>query len=78
MPQACGIRMHWLLLLRFSRGGRHSVAGRAVRRNYPAVGQDLAGVVEDDHSVTEQAPALLGVAGDGMGGVPVRAVSGWA
>jgi DNA-binding CsgD family transcriptional regulator len=61
----------------FSRGGRQPV-GRVVRRNHPAVGQDLAGVVEDDHSVAEQAPALLGVAGDSMGGAAVRAVSGWA
>ena len=52
--------------------------GRVARRDHPAVGQDLAGVVEDDHSVAEQVPALLGVAGDGMGGAAVRAVSGWA
>jgi hypothetical protein len=54
------------------------VVSRVVRRNHPAAGQDLAHVVEDDHSVTEQAPALLGVEGDGMGGAAVRAVSGWA
>jgi hypothetical protein len=33
--------MHWLLLLRFLRGGRHSVVSWVVRRNHPAVGQDL-------------------------------------
>jgi hypothetical protein len=54
------------------------VVGQVVRRNHLAVGQDFAHVVEDDHSVTEQAPALLGVEGDGMGGVAVWAVSGWA
>ena len=62
---------------RFSRGGRQPVVGRVARRKRPAVGQDFAHVVEDDHSVTEQAPALLGVEGDGMGGVAVRSVSGW-
>jgi hypothetical protein len=48
--------------------------GRVVRRNYPAAGQDLAHVVEHDDAVAKQAPPLLGVEGDGVGGVAVRAV----
>jgi hypothetical protein len=46
-----------------------------VWRNYSAVGQDLAHVVEHDHAVAQQAPSLLGVKGDGVRGVAVRAVS---
>jgi hypothetical protein len=36
---------------RFSRCDERPDAGRMVRRNYPAVGQDLAHVVEHDHAV---------------------------
>jgi hypothetical protein len=44
-----------------SRSGRQGVpGGTAVRFEDRAVGQDLAGVLEDDHAVAEQAPALLG------------------
>jgi hypothetical protein len=39
--------------------------GRAIR-------EELAGVVEDDDTVAEQRPALLGVRGDHRGGPPVR------
>ena len=50
--------------------------GQQVRRNSAAVGQEHAGVVEEDDAVTQQAPSLLGVVGDGVGRVAVRAVSG--
>jgi hypothetical protein len=46
-----------------------------VWRNRATVGQELARVVEEDDSVAEQAPPLLGVEGDGAGRVTVRAVS---
>jgi hypothetical protein len=38
------------------------------------VGQQLAGVLENDNAIAEQAPALLGVAGDRVGGITVRCV----
>jgi hypothetical protein len=41
------------------------------RRNLSAVGQKLAGVVEEHHSVAKQAPALFWVSGHGAGGVTV-------
>ncbi len=48
-------------------------ATSTVRRNGPAVGKDLAGVVKDDHPVAQQHPALLRMAGHNpgraMGGV---------
>lgn len=45
-------------------GGDHeAVGGRPVRGDHPAVGEQLTGVVEDDRTVAEQAPALLGVGG---------------
>jgi hypothetical protein len=40
----------------------------------PSVGQELSQVVEEDHAVTEQAPALLRVEGDGPGRVTVGTV----
>jgi len=49
-------------------------AGRAVRRNHAAARKDLAHVVEHDHSVAQQAPSLLGVAGDSAGRVAVTVV----
>ena len=55
------------------RGGQPDVGG-AGRGNHPAAGKDLAPVVEHDHSVAQQAPSLLGVAGDGAGGAAVTAV----
>lgn len=54
--------------------GRSDV-GRAARGNDPAARQDLAHVVEHDHAVTQQAPPLLRMDGDSVGGVAVRAVS---
>jgi len=50
-------------------------AGRVVWRNCAAVGQEPARVVEEDDAVAQQAPPLLGVEGDGVGRVAVRAVS---
>ena len=50
-------------------------AGRVVWRDCAAVGQEPAGVVEEDDAVAQQAPPLLGVEGDGVGRVTVRAVS---
>jgi hypothetical protein len=62
----------------FSGRDGQSDVGRAVRRNYPTVGQELARVVEEDHAVAQEAPPLVGVEGDGVGGVAVGAVSWWA
>jgi hypothetical protein len=50
-------------------------AGRVVWRDCAAVGQEPARVVEEDDAVAQQAPPLLGVEGDGVGRVTVRAVS---
>jgi hypothetical protein len=50
----------------------------AVGRNGATVGQELAGVVEHDHAVAQQAPPLLRMEGDDVGGVAVRPVSWWA
>lgn len=50
-------------------------AGRVVWRDCAAVGQKRARVVEKDDAVAQQAPPLLGVEGDGVGRVTVRAVS---
>jgi hypothetical protein len=50
-------------------------AGRVAWRDGAAVGQEPAGVVEEDDAVAQQAPPLLGVEGDGVGRVTVRAVS---
>src|SRR5215831_17541552 len=58
-----------------SRRGGQPDAGGAARRDRPAAGEDLAHVVEHDHAVAQQAPALLRVRGDGAGGVAVPAVS---
>src|SRR5512135_3040486 len=49
-------------------------AGRVVWRDGAAVGQEPARVVEEDDAVAQQAPPLLGVEGDGVGRVTVRAV----
>jgi hypothetical protein len=56
------------------RGGRTDVGG-AGRRNHLAAGKDLAHVVKHDHSVAQQAPSLLGVKGDGVGGIAIPVVS---
>jgi hypothetical protein len=47
-----------------------------MRRDYAAVGEQLAGVFEYDNAIAEQAPALLGMAGDRVGGITVRRVRG--
>jgi hypothetical protein len=60
--------------VRVSRRGGRPDAGGAVRGDHLAAGKDLAGVVEHDHAVAQQAPSLPGVAGDGAGGVAVAAV----
>jgi hypothetical protein len=49
-------------------------AGRVMWRDCAAVGQQPARVVEEDDAVAQQAPPLLGVEGDGVGRVTVRAV----
>src|SRR6516164_8629381 len=46
-------------------GGRPGGGSWPVRGDRAAVGQELAGVVEDDDAVAQQAPSLPGVAGDG-------------
>src|SRR5215468_8697295 len=60
---------------------RHLAAAWVVGDLTPAVGQDLAQVVEHDHPFAEQAPPLPGVACHGVGGPAVWAVSwrarGW-
>jgi hypothetical protein len=48
--------------------------GRVPRRDGHAVRKDLAEVVEDDHTVAEPAPPLLGMKRNGACGVTVRAV----
>lgn len=50
-------------------------AGQVLWRDCAAVGQERARVVEEDDAVAQQAPPLLGVEGDGVGRVTVRAVS---
>jgi len=55
------------------RNGQPAARGPA-RRNHPTIGQQLAGVLEEDHAVAQQAPPLLGVGGDAVGGVAVRVV----
>ena len=44
-------------------------------RNRATVGQELAGVVEEDDDIAQQAPPLLGVEGDDAGRITVGAVS---
>lgn len=65
-------------LSRCSRRAGPPDAGRGVRRNHPAVWQDLAHVVKYDHPVAQQAPPLLGVKCHSTGGVVIRAISGRA
>jgi hypothetical protein len=50
--------------------------GSADAGDRAAVGQELAGVVEDDDAVAQQAPSLPGVAGDGAGRVTAGSVGG--
>ena len=58
-----------------SRRGGRSAASRTGRGDHLAVGKDPPGVVENDHAVAQQAPALLGVEGDRASGNTVAAVS---
>jgi hypothetical protein len=65
------------VVLRRLRGRADDVrGGTAVGGARAAVGADLAVILEDDHSVAEQAPALLGKASDDASGVVVTRVSG--
>ena len=48
-----------------------------MRAHGASVGEDLSGVFEDDHSVAEQAPALLREGRDDACGIVVARVSGW-
>src|SRR5215475_2173784 len=58
--------------------GRAGVRSRpAMRAHGASVGEDLSGVFEDDHSVAEQAPALLREGRDDACGIVVARVSGW-
>jgi hypothetical protein len=52
-----------------------SDVNQPVWRNRATVGQELARVVEENDAVAQQAPPLLGVEGDYVGRVTVRAVS---
>lgn len=44
---------------------------RAVRRDDPAVGQKLTGVLEEQDAVAQQTPSLLRVVRHKAGGLPV-------
>lgn len=59
-------------------GGHHVPGWAALRGDGAAVGQELAGVVEEDHAVAQQAPALLGESGDHFGRFAVSRLRGWA
>lgn len=52
--------------------------GAAVRLDGAPVGEQLAGVVEDDDAVTQSAPPLLGVCVDDTRYVSAGLVSCWA
>jgi len=58
-----------------SGGNGSSDVNQLMWRNRATVGQQLARVVEADDAVAQQAPPLLGVEGDDVGRVTVRAVS---
>jgi hypothetical protein len=66
--------MMFLLRSCVSRRDRQPGGDTAVRRGHAAAGKDLAHVVEHDHSVAQQAPSLLGVKGDGAGGIAVTVI----
>ena len=63
---------------RAHQGGRGVWRGAAVRFDQTSVREQLAGVLEDDHAVAEQAPALLRVAGDHSSRIMVDSVGGRA
>jgi hypothetical protein len=48
------------------------VVARQIRGNGAPIGEEFTVVVEEHHSVAQQAPALLRVSGDGPGGIVVR------
>ena len=50
--------------------------GRTVRIDHSTVGEEFAGVIEQEDTVAQQAPPLLGVKRDGVRGVPVGSL-GW-
>ncbi|GAA3243918.1 hypothetical protein GCM10010532_086480 [Dactylosporangium siamense] len=55
-----------------SGGSDQDMHGRAaVRFDHAAVGEKLSGVLEDDHSVAQEAPPLFGVRGRDPGGFVV-------
>lgn len=51
--------------------GRNVPCRAAVRRDRATVGQQFTGVVEDDHTVAQPAPALLRERGHHVGGVSI-------
>jgi hypothetical protein len=59
-PDTAGVRWH-----------EFEVKPVPVRRDYLAVRQQVAGVLEEDEAVAQQTPALLRVGGYDMGGLPV-------
>lgn len=54
------------------RAGPHRATARLDR---PARGQDLPGVLEEDHAIAQQAPALAGMSAHHPGRVPVGGIS---
>lgn len=48
---------------------------RATGRDDPAIGQDLAVVLEEDHAVAQQTPALLRMAVHNVSGIAACTVS---
>jgi hypothetical protein len=57
-------------------GGADVGRRAAVRSDTASVRKDLAGVLEDDHSVAEKAPALLGKRRHNAGCVVIECISG--
>jgi len=55
---------------------RSAGAGEMMRGDRAAAGQELAGVIEEDDAVAQQAPPLFGVERDGTSRVTVAADSG--
>jgi len=52
--------------------------GTPVSGDAASIGQKLAVVLEQHHTVAEESPPLLGVEGHQAGRVVVRSVRGWA
>ena len=50
--------------------------GGPVRVDHSAVGEELTRVVEEEHAIAQEAPALLGMKRDGVRGLPVGSL-GW-